>query len=49
MGLCDLCFGLGGKGHWDMYRRILKKLKDRVREGEFNLNTKEMRKIMKVF
>ncbi|WP_342305556.1 hypothetical protein [Methanolobus sp. ZRKC5] len=28
------------------YRSTLNKLKDRVREGEFNLNTKEMRKII---
>jgi len=28
------------------YRSTLKKLKDRVREGEFKLNTKMMRKIL---
>ncbi|MDP2217586.1 MAG: hypothetical protein Q8J68_09910 [Methanolobus sp.] len=28
------------------YRSTLNKLKDRVREGELNMNTKEMRKIL---
>ncbi|WP_407355412.1 DNA polymerase [Methanolobus sp. WCC5] len=28
------------------YRSTLKKLKDRVKEGDFNLNTKEMRKVI---
>lgn len=31
------------------YRSTLKKLKDRVREGEFNMDTKEMRKIIQYF
>ena len=29
------------------YRSTLNKLKDRVREGDFNMNTKEMRKVLK--
>ena len=28
------------------YRSTLKKLTDRVKEGDFNMNTKEMRKIL---
>jgi len=29
------------------HRSTLKKIKDRVREGEFKLDTKEMRKVLK--
>ena len=31
------------------HRSTLNKLKDRVKEGDFNLDTKEMRKVLKHF